>query len=151
MLSTSERDRPHMARALVDSSRGVKCSAPSFWATSISSMTVQESSPFGPLTDTVWPSSVTVTPAGMVMGFLPIRDMALVHAQEDFAADIGVAGGVVRHDALGRRQDRDPKAVLDRLQVPDRRIDPPARLGDPGDLGDHRLPAEIIPLDLGVR
>src|SRR5580704_9598878 len=151
MLSTSERDRPHMARARVDSSRGVRCSAPSFWATSISSMTVQDSWPLGPFTVTVWPSSVTLTPEGMAMGFLPIRDMALVHAQEDFAADIGVAGGVVRHDALGRRQDRDAKAVLDRLQVADRRVDPTARLGDPGDLGDHRLTVEVLQLDLEFR
>jgi hypothetical protein len=29
----------------------------------------------GPFTDTVWPSIVTSTPAGIAMGFLPIRDI----------------------------------------------------------------------------
>ena len=126
MLFTRVRDRPHMARARVVSSRGAKESAPPSCLTTISSLTVQESSPLGPFTDTVWPSSVTVTPAGMAMAFLPIRDIS-VHPAEDFAADIGVAGGGVGHDALGRRQDRDAEAVLHRLQVGDRRIDAAAR------------------------
>src|SRR5262245_40917138 len=115
MLFTKVRDRPHMARARVESSRGVKVSSPFSWAMAISSTTVQVSWPLGPLTVTVWPSRVAVTPCGMATAFLPIRDI-LVDPKQDFAADIGVAGGGVGHDALGRRQHRDAQAVLDRLQ-----------------------------------
>src|SRR5215471_16819743 len=32
--------------------------------------------PLGPSARTVWPSTATLTPCGMGMGFLPIRDMA---------------------------------------------------------------------------
>ena len=43
---------------------------PSSWLTSISSTTVQASWPLGPLTVTVCPSSVTVTPEGIGDGLL---------------------------------------------------------------------------------
>src|SRR5438552_5085950 len=150
MLFASVRDSPHMARARVESSRGLSESAPSSWRTSISSATVQASWPLGPCTVTVWPSRVTVTPAGIAMGFLPIRDIS-VHPAEDFAADVGVARGVVGHHALGRRQDRDAQAVLDRLEVLDRGIDAPAGLGDAADLGDHRFAVEVLQLDFELR
>src|SRR5471030_1190523 len=121
MLFTKVRERPHMARALVDSSRGVKERAPSSCLTTISSLTVHESSPLGPFTDTLWPSRTTVTPAGIEIAFLPILDIS-IHPAEDFAADIGVARGGVGHNTLGRRQDGDAEAVLHRLQVADGRI-----------------------------
>src|SRR5690606_33440306 len=116
----------------------------------ISSATVQARSPLGPLTETVWPSSVTVTPFGTAMVFLPIRDIS-VDPAEDFAADIGVAGVGVGHDALRSRKDRDAEAVLDRLQIADRRIDAAARLGHARDLGDDGLAVEILQLDLELR
>src|SRR5580658_2999408 len=133
MLATRVRERPHMARERWLSLRGVSVTPSSPLAISISSTTVQLSSPLGPLTLTFCPSSVRVTPAGIGIAFLPIRDMilsspALVDAAEDFAADVGVARGCVGHDALGGRQDRDPEAVLHRFQVADGRIDPAARL-----------------------
>src|SRR3989442_8350097 len=102
MLFTRVRERPHMARARVESSRGVSAISPFSCVTAISSATVQASSPLGPFTLTVWPSRVTVTPAGTEMVFLPIRDIS-IHPAEHFAADVGVTGGVVGHDALGRR------------------------------------------------
>src|ERR1700733_4522760 len=124
-----------MAWARWPSPRFAKVSSPSAWLTSISSATVQESSPLGPFTVTVWPSRVTVTPLGMATAFFPIRDIS-VDPAEDFAAHVRVARGRVRHDALGRRQDRDPEAVLHGLQVLDRRIDATARLRDAGDVDD---------------
>src|ERR1700712_654094 len=128
MFDTRVRDRPHIARARVLSSRGVSVSSPFSWATLISSTTVHASWPLGPLTVTVWPSRVTVTPCGIATAFLPIRDI-LIDPEKDFAADIGVAGGGVGHDALGGRQHRDAEAVLDRLQVTDGRVDAASRLG----------------------
>src|SRR5665213_1488498 len=147
MLFTRVRERPHMARARVLSSRGVKVSSPFSCLTTISSVTVQASSPLGPVTETVWPSRPTVTPAGMEIACLPIRDIS-IHPAENFAADIGVSGGGVAHHAFGRGEDRDAQAVLDRLQIADPRIDPPAGLGDSADLGDHRLAVEILQFDL---
>src|SRR5665213_3514360 len=102
MLFTRVRERPHMARARLLSSRGAKEISPASCFTAISSLTVQESSPFGPFTDTFWPSTATVTPVGTEIAFLPIRDIS-IHLTEDFAADIGVARGGVGHHALGRR------------------------------------------------
>ena len=77
MLDTSERERPHMALARWLSLVGVRVSWPSAWATVISSGTVWESWPLGPFTATDCPDSVTVTPAGTVIAFFPIRDMSL--------------------------------------------------------------------------
>src|SRR5665213_2733788 len=102
MLFTKVRERPHMARARVESSRGANERTPSSCLITLSSLTVQESSPLGPFTDTLWPSRATMTPAGMEIAFLPIRDIS-IHLAQDFAADISVARGGVGHDALGRR------------------------------------------------
>src|ERR1700756_4026728 len=147
MLFTRVRDRPHMACARVVSTRLATTRSWPSWRASISSGSVQASWPLGPFTVTVWPSMVTVTPLGIATAFFPIRDI-LVDPAEDFAAHVRVARGRVRHDALGRRQDRDPEAVLHRLQVLDRRIDAAARLGDAADLDDHRLAVEVLQLDL---
>src|ERR1700761_5891732 len=150
MLPSRLRDRPHMAWARwlslrLESSR----SEPSCF-TSISSATVQASWPLGPFTVTVWPSSVTVTPLGMAIGFFPIRDIS-VDPAENFAAHVGVTRRGVRHDALGRRQDRDPEAVLHRLQVLDRRIDATAGLRDAGDVDDDGGAIEVLQLNLEFR
>src|SRR5215813_10586261 len=132
MLATSVRDRPHIAcaRWLSLALASVSSEPSSLGVTS--SASVQASWPLGPFTVTVWPSSVRVTPDGIAMGFFPIRDIS-VDPAEHFAADVGVAGGGVGHDALGRGQDLDAQAVLHRLEVLDRRIDPAAGLGDARD------------------
>src|SRR5687767_6969081 len=150
MLFTRVRDRPHMAWALGVSWRMPIVSWSPSWAMVTSSGKVQASWPLVPFTVTVWPSMLTVTPFGMGTAFFPIRDI-LVDPAEDFAADVGVARGVVRHDALGRGQDGDPEAILDRLQVRNRGVDATARLRHAGDLGDHRLAVEVLELDLEFR
>src|SRR3954454_23154772 len=147
MLFTSVRERPHIAWARLPSPRLASNSSWPSWRTSISSATVQESWPLGPFTVTVWPSRVTVTPLGMATAFFPIRDI-LVDPAEDFAAHVRVPRGRVRHDALRRRQDRDPEAVLHRLQVLDRRIDAATRLRDALDLHDDGGAIEVLQLDL---
>src|SRR5579859_3438677 len=150
MLATRVRERPHIALARLDSSRGAKASSPFSWRMWISSTTVQASSPLGPFTVTVWPSRVRVTPDGMAIAFFPMRDIS-VHLTEDFAADVGDAGGGVGHHALGRRQNRDAQAVLHRLEIGDRGVDPAAGLGDAVDFRDHRLAVEILQFDLELR
>src|SRR6478752_2524958 len=118
MLATRVRERPHIACARWPSVRLESVSSPPSCFTSISSATVQESWPLGPFTVTVWPSRVTVTPAGTATAFFPIRDIS-VDPAEDFAAHVRVTRGRVRHDALRRRQDRDAEAVLHGLQITD--------------------------------
>src|SRR4051812_732741 len=72
------------------------------------------SSPLGPLTATFWPFAVTVTPAGMVIGIFPIRDISIVplpDAADEFAADALLFGGPVGHDATARGEDGDAEAI----------------------------------------
>src|SRR5258708_39079077 len=82
---------------------------------------------------------------------IQLTAFALEHRAEDFPADIGVAGIVVRHHALGRGQDRDAKAVIDARQCLHRGIDATAGLRNAGDFPDHRLAVEIFQLDLELR
>src|SRR5258708_7567294 len=71
------------------------------------------SSPFGPFTFTVLPSTVAVTPVGSATGFLPIRDImrSLEHLAENFAAHVLLAGMGVGHHALRRGDDRHAKTL----------------------------------------
>src|SRR5262245_65601799 len=64
-----------MARARLVSARGsTLISLPCTVAvTSLCSATAM--APLGPLTLTIWPSTVAVTPEGSAMGFFPTRDM----------------------------------------------------------------------------
>ena len=74
-----------------------------FDLTAILLCTVLVSSPLAPLTVTVLPSTCTVTPAGIAMGLFPMRDIystSLPDKCKDFAADIGFACILVRHNAL---------------------------------------------------
>src|SRR5262249_50018192 len=73
------------------------------------------------------------------------------HRADDFAADIRVAGVVIGHHALGRRQNGNAKAVIDARQIADRHIDAAAGLGHALDFADHRLAVEILELDLELR
>ncbi len=68
--------------------------------------------------------------------------------EEDLAAHVGVAGFVVRHHTLRRGDDGDAETIGDARKGLDRRLDAPARLGDAGDLTDHRLAVEVLELDL---
>src|SRR5262245_27058763 len=123
-----------MARARLVSLRGSTLTPPPSTLAVTSSCSATVSVPFGPFTLTVWPCTVAVTPDGMGTVFFPIRDMTLIRSfgvleyrAENFAADIGVAGIVVRHHALGGRDDGDAEPVVDARQVPDRNVDPPSR------------------------
>src|SRR6187401_881498 len=75
MLATSARESPCTAFCCASSlDRAART-----WLFSseneIPSGNFRESSPFGPLTDTVDPSMLTVTPLGTGTGILPIRDI----------------------------------------------------------------------------
>src|ERR1700756_3394012 len=139
MLRTRLRVVPHNMRACLVSPRGLTQTLLSSSLTSTSPERRRASSPSLPLAFSRPAAIDTVTPLGTATGFLPTRDMVvrpLEHAAEHFAADIGRARLVVRHDAPRRRQDRDAQPIVDARQLGHLRIDPPARPRDPGDLAD---------------
>src|SRR5699024_6692864 len=87
-----------------------------------------------PFTVTVVPSMVTSTPAGTVIGSLPIRDMSnlpfLPNIGDDFAADALLAGIAVGHDAVARRDDRRAKATEHARHLFLASVNAQTRLGD---------------------
>src|SRR5215470_13732319 len=150
MLRTRLRVVPHIMRACLVSRTGLTQTLLSSSFTSTSPESGIASSPSLPFALISPAASETVTPLGTATGFLPTRDIALSseHPAEHFAADIGRARLVVRHDAPRRRQDRDAETVVDARKLRHIRIDPTARPGDAGNLADHRMAFVILELDL---
>src|SRR6266545_4218670 len=149
MLATRVRDRPCSSLLLRWSSGRDTASTPSSSrATVIGSATTCVSSPLGPFTVTVWPSIVTSTPDGTVMGSLPIRDMLVVllpvlpspDVGENFPAHALVLGLLVGEQPLRRRDDRDAEASQHLRQVGRLRVDAQSGLADPPEPGDRTLP-----------
>src|SRR3984893_8340860 len=100
--------------------------------------------PFGPLTDTFWPSIVTSTPDGMGIGCLPIRDMSSTpspHAREDLSAD-ALPGGLAVGQQTGRGvDDRDTQPAEHSRQVGRLGVHAQAGLGNPAQAGNAALAA----------
>src|SRR5919199_717741 len=72
-----------------------------------------------------------------------MRDIAppppcLPNVADDLAAHVEAAGLAAAHDALGRRNHRDPEAAVDPRDVGGLRVDPQARLADAADAGQDR-------------
>src|SRR5215218_578334 len=102
MLATSVRLRPCSARCSGWSLGRSTTMAPSSRRTITSLCRRRLSSPLGPFTLTVLPSSAMSTPAGIEMGLLPIRDICSLSLPDDgeqLAADLGRAGLAVGHHA----------------------------------------------------
>src|SRR5262245_55020951 len=97
----------------------------------------KESFPLGPSTaTTVRPSAfdwLTLTPAGIVTGCLPILDTCSPDLAEDLAADPQLLRLAVGHHAPRRRDHRHPHAVEDLRQVGGLPVDPPPGLRRPLD------------------
>ena len=110
--------------------------------------------PLGPFTVTTFPSPmVTSTPAGTVIGILPIRDISclppLPDKRQDFAADMVLASLLIGHDALGRGNDGDAQATENLGQLVGAGIDTQAGLGDAAETGnDLLLIAQVLQGDL---
>src|SRR5205809_7275497 len=97
MLATRVRDSPCSSLARRSSLGRTTDRLPSSaFSARIGSARVCDSSPLGPFTFTVWPSMVTWTPAGTVIGLRPMRDMVsslpLPDVGEDFPAYPSLAG-----------------------------------------------------------
>src|SRR5580704_6613794 len=157
MLLTSARVVPHIDRACFDSPLGTIVTAPSATVAVTSLLIARVSLPLPPLTVSTSPARLAWTPAGIVTGCLPTRDMVgsqslgSKDATQHLAAHLGGAGLVVRHDAARRRQDRDAEPVIDPRQVDQLRIDPAAGLRHARNLADHRLAIDIFELDFELR
>src|SRR5699024_12536700 len=82
------RDSPCSERDSRSSSGRLTVMTPSSSDTVIGSAMVTDSSPFGPLTATSWPSTLTSTPLGTEIGIMTKRDMvftpSLPDEREDF-------------------------------------------------------------------
>src|ERR1041385_2493934 len=101
--------------------------------------------PFGPCTSTAPSTTLTVTPFGIVIGFLPIRDIVhSPHIAEHFAADARFHGRLTRHDAARRRQDARAEAGQHVRHVVPAEIDAAARTADPLDAGDQTLAPRTV-------
>src|ERR1700744_110519 len=130
------------------SSRGVTVmpSASTFASTSLTSFT--DSSPLGPLTLTVLPSTEAVTPLGRATGFLPIRDILFSSPSESrtehFAADVLFTGCAVCHHALRRRNNRKAEALAVRFDFRRAGVDAAARSRDALQLANDRLAFVIL-------
>src|SRR5262245_43170792 len=100
MLATRARVRPCSARAVRASVSRLSTSCSRSSRAEMPAGTVWARRPLGPSARIIEPSMCTVTPRGMPMGCLPIRDMAfLPDVGEDFAPDPFLAGGTARDDA----------------------------------------------------
>src|SRR6267143_2210016 len=150
MLATSVRVSPWSALCRLSSEgRRTTMVSPST-ATASSAWTNRLISPFGPFTVIRVPSSWVVTPLGLGIGFLPIRDMgaaSLPDHREQLAADAGGARFAVRHEPLRCREDRHPEAVLDAGDLARLDVAAQARRGDALQLADHRGVVVILKVE----
>src|SRR3989344_4945659 len=120
MLLTNWRIVPLMALASRDSLAGSKLSLPSLLDTFTSAFCASDRAPPVHLTE-IWSSFTdTSTPAGMVTGIFPTRDISvspqcrgLGHVAEHFATDTGSTRLAISHHALGRRDNCHTQTVHD--------------------------------------
>src|SRR5450759_3640522 len=110
--------------------------------------------PFGPCTSTAPGWTSIVTPFGMGIIFLPIRDInsfqlpassfQLPHVTEHFAADAGLHRFAAGHDPAGGRQDAGAEAREDVRDIVAAEVDAAARTADALDADDDALPARPV-------
>src|SRR3954451_1799712 len=149
MLAMSDRVSPCRARCSPRSVGRLTRSCPSSWSTVMSRLLRSDSAPRGPVTWTTSGSTVTVTPSGTGMGFLPMRlTTRSPHLGDDLAAHAGAPRLVAGHDAARRRHDRCPHAALDLADPVRPRIVALARARDPAQAADRRAPVlGVLQLD----
>src|ERR1035437_6633531 len=143
MFATRVRESPCSAlwRSSSDGRDTVQTSPSTF--TPISGCIVRCNSPFGPFTATAWPFTVTVTPFGMGIGSLPIRDMMfpLPYEGEQLAARTLLPRFTIRHQPAGRAEDRDAQTVPHARDLGDGDVLPEPGARHAPELANHRLAA----------
>src|SRR5215217_6677234 len=149
MFAISVRVSPWSARSSPRSVGRETVSVPFSCSIAIRVGATWRSSPFGPWTVTRPGSTVTVTPAGISIGFLPMRLMAFARSllpdeADHFAADALALGGAARDDAAGGGQDGDAHPAEHARQTVLARVDPAAGLRDALEVGEDALAAAAI-------
>src|SRR6185369_17291709 len=101
---------------------------------------------FGPSTRTRPSPTCTLTPAGTVMGSLPMRDMvaSLPDRADDLAADVLAAGIPIDQDALGRREDVHAEPAPHGGDVLHADVDAEARPAHAPHPGDHGAALPVV-------
>src|SRR5215467_6020374 len=105
--------------------------------------------PFGPCTSTAPSTTLTVTPLGIAMGFLPIRDMvptrcSLPDVAKHFAADARFHGRLPGHHTARRRQDAGAQTSQHLGHIVAAEIDAAARAADPLDAGNQAFTMRTV-------
>src|SRR5579862_779989 len=130
MFAMSVRVSPCSARSSPRSVGRDTVTVSSAWSIAMRTGTSCWREPSGPATATRPGSTDTVTPAGISMGFLPIRLIDSPDEADDLAADPALLRGPARDEPGGRGQDRDAHPTQHARKTILPRIDPAARLGD---------------------
>src|SRR5579875_1770173 len=147
MLAMRVRVRPCRALLSPSSFGRLTSSWPSACSMVIGSTMVCISSPLGPLTCTVRPSTRTSTPEGTGIGSFPIRLMSANPSPdvgEDFPAHALLGALLVGAQTAGGGDDRDAEAAEHARQVGGLRVHPQTGLADPPDSRDRALPVRPV-------
>src|SRR6185503_6498722 len=148
-LAIRLRDRPWNFLNCASSEARFATSVPSTTSKVMPSGCPWRSWPLGPLTSTALSSTLIVTPFGIVMGFLPIRDISqlsavgigrpLPNVAEDFAADAGLHRRASGHHAARRGEDARAQPRQHFRHVLLAEVDAAARAADPLDARNQLL------------
>src|SRR5262245_33150196 len=146
MLLTRTRMSPWTLRARRVSSRRFTTTADPSTATVTSGSIRRSSLPFGPSTRTRSSATCTLTPAGTVMGSLPMRDMvaSLPDRADDLAADVLAARVAIDEDALWRREDVHTEPAPHGRDVLHADVDAEARPAHAPHPGDHGATLSVV-------
>src|SRR5215218_9640721 len=144
MLAISDLVSPWRARSSPRSVGRVTTISPSACSSCIRRGTCWFSSPSGPFTITRPGSSDTDTPAGISMGFLPMRLIQLPDKANNFAADTFALRGLARHQAARCRNDGGAHPAEDTWQAVLASVHTAPRLRDPLQVGDDALSAGAV-------
>src|SRR3569833_1854778 len=149
MFAINERERPCSDLWFVSSDSRLMFSVLSWRSIVMPPGSVCDSSPFGPFTFTVLPSTVTVTPDGTVMGSLPIRDMicSLPDEGDELAAGARLTRFTVGHQALVGVVNREAEAGAHARDLGRADVLAKARRRHALQLTDHRLAAGVLEAD----
>src|SRR6202049_4401244 len=100
--------------------------------------------PFGPWTSTAPSSTLTVTPLGIVIGFLPIRDIISPDIAQHFAADADLDGFAPGHHAARGREDARSETGEHLGHIIATEIDAAPWAADPLDARDQSLAVRSV-------
>src|SRR6516164_5568147 len=155
-LATRLRARPWNLPSSGSSRSVFACSCSPFSSKPMPGGSFCSSLPFGPCTSTAPCWTLTFTPLGIAITFLPILDITccrfplpaescqLPHVAEHFAADTGLYGRLAGHHAARRRENARAQTRKHVRHVVAAEIDAAARTADPLEARDDALAARSV-------